>query len=139
MQHTRTSCSRTPAASLHANLVNRFPRYVPKTTQQGASWLADFVYISSSLIALALVDASPRGLLIDGYTNTHIPHRKTLLLAWYLTCIVSHLKNGQESLTLGLATQAREILLGTASIYRVSTESSLRVVNSSWRTVTREG
>ncbi|KAJ6133404.1 hypothetical protein N7471_008619 [Penicillium samsonianum] len=98
MQRSETPVPTKPAASLHAVLLDRFPKHASETKLlcTTGSQLADCLSGASDPISLIFRDASTRGLLEDVYTNAPMFKTGTLLLAQYLASVVSRLEDGQE-------------------------------------------
>ncbi|KAJ5497536.1 hypothetical protein N7463_009523 [Penicillium fimorum] len=98
IQRSETPISTTPTASLHATLLERFPKHASETKllYTTASKLAECLSGASDPLSLLFRDASARSLLGDVYTNAPMFKTGTLQLAQCLALIVSRLENGQE-------------------------------------------
>ncbi|KAL2824854.1 hypothetical protein BDW59DRAFT_162050 [Aspergillus cavernicola] len=98
MQRSETPLPTTPAASLHATLLDRFPSHASKTKLLHTTGhnLANCLSGAADPLSLIFRDASTRGLLEDVYTNAPMFKTGTLLLAQHLGSIVSRVETGQE-------------------------------------------
>ncbi|RHZ53126.1 hypothetical protein CDV55_100294 [Aspergillus turcosus] len=97
-QRSTTPVSTTPAASLHSSILDRFPKHASETKLLNvtAPRLADCLSGAADPLALIFRDSSARALLEDVYTNAPMFKTGTLLLAQYLSSVVSRFGDGRE-------------------------------------------
>ncbi|KAF5855864.1 hypothetical protein ETB97_008293 [Aspergillus alliaceus] len=98
MQRSATPVSATPAASLHSSILDRFPKHASETKLLNITGprLADCLSGAADPLALIFRDSAARALLEDVYTNAPMFKTGTLLLAQYLSSVVSRFGDARE-------------------------------------------
>ncbi|KAE8137485.1 hypothetical protein BDV38DRAFT_283033 [Aspergillus pseudotamarii] len=97
-ERSNTPTSTTPASSLHRSMLARFPKHTSETKLLHTTGhrLADCLSGSADPLSLIFRDSSARALLEDVYTNAPMFKTGTLLLAQYLSSVVSRFGNARE-------------------------------------------
>ncbi|KAE8373923.1 hypothetical protein BDV26DRAFT_296474 [Aspergillus bertholletiae] len=97
-QRSATPTPARPVASLHSAMLDRFPRHASETKLLHTTGhrLADCLSGSADPLSLIFRDSSARALLEDVYTNAPMFKTGTLLLAQYLSSVVSRFGNTRE-------------------------------------------
>ena len=119
---TVTQVPTDAASTLHATMLESFPKHVSETKllHTTASKLADCVSGAADPVALLFGDSASRMLLEDVYTNAPMFKTGTLLLSQYLSSVIERLNGNRELriLELGAGT-------GGTTSYLVETLSRL--------------